>query len=954
MLRSQRTLAIVFLGLTLTLTLIPTAQARVAAIEIDHREEVLRGQTFGLAGPYEKLVGRVHFAIRPDNPHNRAVVDIDHAPTNEAGEITFTADLYVLRPKDPTQGNGSLFMEISNRGGKAMLSLLNQAEGSLDPTEPPHFGDGFLLNRGFTLVWVGWQFDVRDEEGRVRLHPPVANGKTGLVRSDFTLPESTDFQPIGHVIVGRIGGKEYPVADPDSPRNTLTVRDRPDATRTTILREDWSFAEENGTITGIRYPAGFEPGRIYELIYSASDPALVGLGLVAVRDFASYAKHDSEAIAPADRAIVFGISQSGRFLRHFLYQGFNADEEGRMAFDGVMAHVAGAGRGSFNHRFAQPSRDGQPMDAIFYPTDLYPFTDLPTTDPVTGRREGLLDRVDALGVTPKIFQTNTSYEYWGRAGSLIHTLPDGTKDAPIPDNVRIYHLAGLQHFSRPLPPRKMTTPHIRGRWVMNPNPSAPTMRALVVAMQNWVLRDAEPPSSTYPRIDEGTLVPLETVREKFPAIPEVELPTDVHRAYRMDYGPKWNEYGIITEHPPKVGQPFPVFVPDVDEDGNERGGVRIPQIEVPVATYTPWNLRDPSIGAPEQRVSFLGSYFPFPENEKAREVAGDPRASLEKRYASGDDYLGKYTRATIALVGRGFLLPEDVAGVVARGREEWRYVTEGIDQPLLTTELDRLVGLRREMRFAYGDAPFQFGELRLPDGAGPHPVAIVVHGGCWLAAYDLGHIGALSDGLVEAGFATWTLEYRRVGNEGGGWPGTFEDIALGADLLRTVARDHPLDLERILAVGHSAGGQLALWLAARSQLEYGSGFLTPESIQVRGVLGLAAAADLGYLWERKVCGHVIDGLMGGSPEEYPDRYRLGSPVETVPLEVPQVLVNGGRDDWTATAMRYYEAAVAAGAEVRIVEAPDSGHFEMIDPDSTTWPLVRRSALDLLAIIESTE
>jgi acetyl esterase/lipase len=948
--QSPKTLLVAAL---LTLALTPITQARVTSVEIDHREDVLRGRPFGLAGPYEKLVGKVHFAVRPDNPHNRAVVDIEAAPTDDAGEVTFTADLYVLRPKNPAKGNGSLFMEISNRGGKAMISRLNRAEGSIDPTEPAHFGDGFLLNRGFTLVWVGWQFDVRDAEGLVRLYPPVASGKTGLVRSDFTLPEPTELQPIGHVIVGRIGGKEYPVADPTSRRNTLTVRDRPEAPRTRIQRGDWSFAEEDGEITGIRYPAGFEPGRIYELIYAAADPALVGLGLVAVRDFASYAKHDPEAIAPVERAIAFGISQSGRFLRQLLYQGFNADEEGRMAFDGVMAHVAGAGRGSFNHRFAQPSRDGQPMDAIFYPTDLYPFTDAPTTDPVTGRGEGLLDRVEALGVAPKFFQSNTSYDYWGRAGSLIHTTPDGAKDAPIPDNVRIYHLAGLQHFSRPLPPRKMTVPHIRGRWIINPNPSAPTMRALVVAMQNWVRGDAEPPPSTYPRIDEGTLVPLETVQKKFPAIPEVELPTDVHRAYRMDYGPNWREGGIITEHPPKVGQAFPVLVPDVDEDGNERGGIRIPQLEVPVATYTPWNLRDPSIGAPEQRVSFLGSYFPFAEDEEKREAAGDPRPSLDARYESVDDYLGKYSEATIALMRRGFVLPEDVAGIVARGQEEWRYVTEGTEQPLLTAGLDHLVGLRRDMRFAYGDAPFQFGELRLPDGTGPHPVAIVIHGGCWLAAYDLGYIGALSDALVEAGFATWTLEYRRVGNDGGGWPGTFEDIARGADLLRTLARDHSLDLERILAVGHSAGGHLALWLASRPRLDDSSNFLNPDSIRIRGVLGLAAAADLGYLWEKQVCGHVIEGLMGGSPEDYPDRYRLGSPVETVPLDVPQVLVNGGRDGWTATAMRYYEAATAAGADVRIVEAPDSGHFEMIDPASTTWPLVRQAALDLLELVGST-
>jgi hypothetical protein len=211
------------------------------------------------------------------------------------------------------------------------------------------------------------------------------------------------------------------------------VRDRPSSPRETVPRDAWTWAREDGEITGIEYGRGFEPGRIYELIYEAADPALVGLGLAAARDFAAYAKYDEGAAAPAERAIVFGISQSGRFLRHFLYQGFNADEEGRPAFDGVLSHVAGAGRGSFNHRFAQPSRDGQPLEAISYPTDLYPFTDLPLCDAQTESCEGLLDRAADEGVVPKVFYSNTSYEYWGRASSLIHTTPDGERDARIPE-----------------------------------------------------------------------------------------------------------------------------------------------------------------------------------------------------------------------------------------------------------------------------------------------------------------------------------------------------------------------------------------------------------------------------------------------------------------------------------------------------------------------------------------
>jgi len=937
--------------LVLLLCLATTAaDARVVRVDVDRRETVLEGKPFGLAGPYEKIVGSVHYAVRPDHPSNRAVVDLDRAPVNAAGEVEFSADVYILRPQDPARGNGSLFLEIPNRGGKGMLSLLDGAEGSLDPTTEAQFGDGFLLRRGFTLAWIGWQFDTREEPGLMRLHAPLAAGVRGLVRSDFVVPEPTRFQPLGHVIVGRIGGTEYAVADPADARNVLTVRDRPNAPRETVPRDRWSFVRDAGRITGIELAEGFQPGRIYELIYAAADPAVVGLGLVAARDLAAYVKHDEHAVAPVERAIVFGISQSGRYLRHFLYQGFNTDEQGRPAFDGVMSHVAGAGRGSFNHRFAQPSRDGQPMEALFYPTDLYPFTDLAYTDPVTGRSEGLLDRAVRDGVAPRIFYTNTSYEYWGRAGSLIHTTPDGRADGALPDNVRIYHLAGLQHFPRPLPPRRLQIPHILARWPMNPNPSAPTMRALLVAMQDWVTGRAAPPASRYPRLDDGTLVPFETVREKFPAIPAVELPRDVHTAYRMDFGPEWRDRGIISEHPPRVGQPFPVFVPDVDADGNDRDGIRIPQIEVPVATYTPWNLRDPSIGAPTERVSFLGSYFPFAATAEARRQAGDPRPSLEERYASFDAYLGRYAAAALRLLDQRFLLPEDLAAVIERGRTEWRYAVEGIDRPLMMTsgDLGRLTAPLPDARIPYGDGAFRFGELRLPDGPGPFPVAIVIHGGCWLAEYDLAHIAKLAEALTTQGLAVWVPEYRRVGDPGGGWPGTFEDVAAGADYLRALAQDHPLDLGRVLAVGHSAGGQLALWLAARARLGPDSPLRGPEPLRLRGVLGLAAAADLAFLYEQQVCGHVVEGLMGGSPAEFPERYAIASPVERVPLDVPQILLNGRYDTrWAPVALRYFEAARAAGAPVRLIEAPESGHFEMIDPDSSTWPLVRDAVLELV-------
>src|SRR5262249_18809188 len=406
-----------------------------------------------------------------------------------------------------------------------------------------------------------------------------------------------------------------------------------------------------------------------ELVYSSKDPVVVGLGLAAVRDFLSYLKYDPQTVAPVKRAYAVGISQSGRFLRHFLYQDFNADEHGRQVMDGVIAHVAGAGRGSFNHRFAQPSRDAQPMSSVFYPTDLFPFTDLPETDPATGRKAGLLDAPVRSHTLPKVFFTNTSYEYWGRAASLIHTSADGKKDAAPGKNVRVYLLAGLQHFSAAFPPQKSTTgnPDYTAQQRHNPNPIQWFWRALITDMDRWVKSGTLPPPSTYPKIAAGTLVPL--AKWKFPKIPGINLPREYNVAYYLDYGPQWTQ-GVVTVEPPKVGAVFPALIPQSDADGNDLGGVRLPELQVPLATYTGWNLRDPSIGAPDQRVSFLGSFLPFAKTAQERKQSGDPRLSIEERYASREQYIEKFSEAARKLVQQRFLLEEDLPAIIARGQRE--------------------------------------------------------------------------------------------------------------------------------------------------------------------------------------------------------------------------------------------------------------------------------------------
>jgi hypothetical protein len=338
----------------------------------------------------------------------------------------------------------------------------------------------------------------------------------------------------------------------------------------------------------------------------------------------------------------------------------------------MLVHVAGAGIGSFNHRFAQPSRDAQPTTALFYPTDLFPFADTPQTDLMTGQTAGLLDRAKAARALPKIFYTNTSYEYWSRAGSLIHTSPDGKRDLPLMDNVRIYFLAGLQHFTPPFPPVRDTGRGLSSAWLPNPNPVRWFWRALFAAMDDWV-RDGElPPESRRPKLADKTLVRREEL--KFPALPEVTMPARVHQALHLDFGPQWKNR-IITKQPPAVGKPFPVFVPQVDADGNDLGGVRLPQLEVPLATYTGWNLRDPKSGMPKERVSFLGSFFPLPKTKSDADALHDPRKPIADRYTSREDYLTKFSAAARRLADERFLLPEDVDALVKRGAEEWDLVT---------------------------------------------------------------------------------------------------------------------------------------------------------------------------------------------------------------------------------------------------------------------------------------
>ena len=646
------------------------AEARVVRLRIERREPVLNSRAFGAAGPYEKLVGKVDFGLDPALPRNADIVDLALAPRNARGDVEASADFYMLKPVDPRRGNGRLLYEVGNRGGKAMLSTFQKAAGSPDPTTDTEFGDAALMRQGFTLLWMGWQWDVPERAGTMRMEMPIAteNGRriTGLVRGNFILNERAKTASVADR-----AHKAYAVLDPNSTENVMTVRDDPTAKGQVIPRSRWHFVDE-GTVA---LDGGFEPGRIYDVVYRTADPRVVGIGLSGTRDLISFMKYDSSPDNPMPGlrfAIGWGVSQSGRFLRHFLYQGFNEDEQGRRVFDGVFDQVGGAGRGSFNHRFGQASRDALQYFNILFPVDLFPFTDGPATDPESGTIDSLLARAEHTGTAPKIVHLLTNSEYFNRAGSLVHTDPTGTTDADLPANTRVYMIASAPHGPGPFPPLSNTGGGMIGRAALNPLNYSSVTRALFHALDRWVVEDVAPPPSAYPRIADGTLTP--PAKAGWPAVPGYQLPQQPLRAFHLNFGPDWSK-GIVSVEPPEIGKPFAVSVPAVDADGNVRAGIRLPDIAVPLATQAGWNYRDASIGAPDRLAGEIGSYLPFALTKADRDRAGDPRLSIEERYRNRDEYVGKVAAAAIDLVDRGYLLRDDVADLLKHAVEHYEWAT---------------------------------------------------------------------------------------------------------------------------------------------------------------------------------------------------------------------------------------------------------------------------------------
>jgi hypothetical protein len=682
------------LVLVLALLAAPSAQAEVISLKIHKREPFAGGKAFGEVGPYEQLTGVARFAIDPGHAANRVIVDLDLAPKNADGKVEFAADVVILTPKDPAKGNGAIFYEVNNRGNKLALGMFNRPPGDPGPTKDNPAGDGFLMRKGYTIVWSGWIGELLPGDDRLLLQAPLAlqDGKLlrGIVRQETSSDTKVKSMPLSR----RPNHGSYPPTKEGKAKAVLTRRMHEIDKREIVPRDQWKLVRMPlrevkdgvpGTLPEIRLEleAGFEPGVLYELVYEGEGSFVQGVGFAGVRDLISFLRHDASDKNPLRKAdgkpaikhtFGFGVSQSGRFLRHLLLEGFNEDEKGRIVFDGLIPHVAGGGLGFFNHRFAQPNRhNGQHEDHVF-PGDRFPFAYSPLDDPLGGYGKSLLSAYEFKKEQPKIMHTQSAAEYWHRAGSLVHTNQESTADVAPPANVRIYGFGSTQHGPAAFPPSKGIADNYA-----NFADYRPFLRGLLVALDEWVRDDTAPPASLYPRLADKSLVrPFggdmfdDSPVIDFPKIPGVRFPKVIQQPFRGTYGPEFGK-GIITIEPPTERlSPYNVLVPNCDADGNDRGMLLPPEVATPLGTFTAWNLRRKEFGADGALASLQGSFIPFPLDDTTK----DPRLPISKRYKDVKFYQQQLDEACQRLVKGRYMLAEDRPRYQAYGAALWGFVTK--------------------------------------------------------------------------------------------------------------------------------------------------------------------------------------------------------------------------------------------------------------------------------------
>jgi hypothetical protein len=633
----------------------------IIGFDVTLRRPLAGGQSFGDVGAYEELKGRLRYAIDPTHAASRGVTDIALAPLGPSGRVEFRADLSLLVPMDRSRASDRALIDVVNRGNTVSVPNFNHATRPTfgpdsDPNPPIDAGDGFLMRRGYVVASCGWQFYLPDVPGLIRLYGVEAreHGQPvrGRVYVQLQAPED-----VSDFLLSDRAHQAYAAADLEERDAVLTVRDMPDGEPELIPRAKWKFARvADGRVTPdprhVWLDGGFRKGRLYHVAYTASGAQVVGLGIVALRDCAAWLK-SGDAPAQARWVYAYGRSQTGRLLRTLIHYGLNADERGGEALDGVIANVAGGMRGEFNQRFGQNSKD-RPWTMCH----LEPF------------------QVEPRGRL-KTMYTNTSAEYHRGDASLIHTDPDGARDIEHGPSVRVYHFAGTEHGTGVWPPTDSQpapadphgwvdrSQHLRG--VVN---YGRLLRACLINLDRWVTEGIAPPPSRHPRVADGTAVPPESLAKTFDGIPGARYPRRHARPQRLNFGAD-AELRRITLAPPRVGAPYGTRVAAVDRDGNEVGGIVLPELSVPLATHTGWNLRHSDVGGVEQLLVFAGATLPFAKTRRERESAGDPRPAIEERYASRDEYLARVRAAAQALAKDRYMLDEDVETSLAFAARLW-------------------------------------------------------------------------------------------------------------------------------------------------------------------------------------------------------------------------------------------------------------------------------------------
>ncbi len=623
--------------------LVSPAAAKVVKFEIVRVDSpAFEGRSFGAVGTYDRIVARATIAVKPDDINNSIIADLDRAPRNAQGLVEAVTDVEILRPTVAANGNRRLFYDVLNRGGKPGLALFNDLPVIVnDPVKAADAGNGFLMNRGYTLVWSGWQGDIALGGGRMTFSPPVVPGITGLAREDFIFDHDDGLTS---------ATLSYPAADLDPAHTKISVRQREADPRATPAGLQVDF--DGPTKISIQRPDGYDAGAIYEFVYTAKDPKVMGLGFAATRDVVSFLRNETGDAAGngnpvagrIDRAIGFGMSQSSRFLQDYLYLGFNTDEAGRVVFEGLIPHISGGKKTFTNYRFSQPGRSPYQHADMLYPGADFPFTYPVITDALTGKRDGFLARCLAAGNCPKIIKSDSELEFYQQRASLVVTDTEGHV-LEMPDNIRLFLLSNLQHNAMANSKSEMVK---ICAFPTNPLNAGPPVRALLVALDAWISNGTLPPPSRYPSLKDGTLVLPTAEAVGFPSIPGFAFTSRMARPTLIK----------SDEMPPSKGAPYPVFVPKTDADGRDIAGLHLPTLEAPAATHTGWNLRKTGFGEGEL-CDNNGAMIPFAATREERLKSSDPRLSIAERNPNVGDRAAAIAKAAQQLVQDRLLLEED-------------------------------------------------------------------------------------------------------------------------------------------------------------------------------------------------------------------------------------------------------------------------------------------------------